>query len=643
MLAAFLGIELVDLKIFVKETYILSHLIDELASLIHYFSTKFLHWNSFAAVTMAEALFSVVFENLNSLIKKEFGLLWGVNKEMENLSSILSTICAVLQDAEERQMGDRAIKNWLQKLKDVADELDDILYECSMEASQLEHKGQRLGSTQKVTASFLSCLNPKNTLSRYRIAKKMKHVSDKLDKLSKERMNFHLREVVEDRRYVQVSNKQETDSFVDKKHVYGREIDKDKIVEFLVDNSRNSNDLLIYPIVGMGGMGKTTLAKIVFNDERVSEHFETKLWVCVSEDFDVKRLIKAIIESATEKVCEALDMDPLKRRLHNILERKKFFLVLDDVWNEHQDHWESLKNVLACGINGSSILVTTRLQNVARIMGTIPMHELFGLPEDDCWSVFKHRAFGNDSEERPSLVKIGKEIVRKCKGNPLATKTLGSLLRFESEEKEWVSIKESELWNLPQDETSILPALKLSYLHLPIELRRCFAFCAMFPKDYLIVKETLLHLWIANDLISSRGNMEEEEIGNKICKELYSRSFFQDANDEGLSCFKMHDLLHDLAQSIMEDECRVIENDRPVNLSRVRHLTLSYSDPPFDILSALCKAESLRTLKLLSSVKEIGARKFPHGLHFRSLRAFDAGWTKLTSIELPSLSSLIVS
>ncbi|XP_060673816.1 putative disease resistance protein RGA4 [Ziziphus jujuba] len=162
---------------------------------------------------------------------------------MENLSSILSTICAVLQHAEERQTRDRAIKNWLQKIKDVADELDDIMYECSMEASQLEYKGQRFGSTQKVTASFLSCLNPKNLLSRYRIVKKMKDVSDKLDKISKERTNFHLREVVEDRRHVQ-------------------------IVEFSVDNSRNSNDLLIYPTV---------------------------------EDFDVKRLIKAIIESTTEK------------------------------------------------------------------------------------------------------------------------------------------------------------------------------------------------------------------------------------------------------------------------------------------------------------------------------------------------------
>ncbi|XP_060673817.1 putative disease resistance protein RGA3 [Ziziphus jujuba] len=258
-------------------------------------------------------------------------------------------------------------------------------------------------------------------------------------------------------------------------------------------------------------------------------------------------------------------------------------------------------------------------------MGTIPMHELFGLPEDDYWSVFKHRAFGNKSEERPSLVKIGKEIFRKCKGNPLAAKTLGSLLRSKSEEKKWVSVKESELWNLPQGESSILPALKLSYLHLSIKLRRCFAFCAMFPKDYRIVKETLIHLWIANDLISSKGNMEVEEIGNKICKELYSRSFFQDAIDEGLGCFKMHDLVHDLAQSIMEDECHVIENYRPVNLSEsVCHLMWSYSDPPFDMVFALCKAESLRTLMLLSSVKKIKPHKFLHGLDVHSLRAFVA-------------------
>nr|XP_015897509.1 putative disease resistance protein RGA3 [Ziziphus jujuba var. spinosa] len=256
---------------------------------------------------MAEALLTVMLKNLNSLIQKWFGLLWGVNKEMEKLSSILSTIRAVLEDAEEKQLRNRAIKNWLQKLRDVSGELDDILDECSAEASLLEYKMQRFGVSPKVKASFLSCLNPKNTRFRFQIAKKMEDVSERLDDIAKEREKFHLREVVEDPKHVQVRNKRDTGSIVDEKQVYGREEDKGKVVEFLLEsNSSNSKDRLsTYAIVGMGGMGKTTLAKLVYNDPRVTDHFDMKIWVCVSEDFDVWRLIKAIIESASGNPCEA--------------------------------------------------------------------------------------------------------------------------------------------------------------------------------------------------------------------------------------------------------------------------------------------------------------------------------------------------
>ncbi|XP_024935130.3 disease resistance protein RGA2 [Ziziphus jujuba] len=588
---------------------------------------------------MAEAVVTVMLKNLNSLICKEFGLLWGVDKEMRRLSSILETICAVLHDAErdERQSENMPIKDWLQKLKDVYGKMDDILDECSMEASRLEYKSQRFGSTQKVRASVLSFMNPKNIWFRYHIAKKIQDVLERLDEIANERLKFHLREreVVEDRRPVQVRKNRETGS-VDQKHVYGREEDKDKIVQFLVENSRSSKDLSVYPIVGMGGLGKTTLARLVFNDKRVGENFEMKIWVCVSEDFDEKRLIKAMIESATTNICDDMGMDPLQKRLQSILGTKRFLLVLDDVWNHNRELWEGLRNVLACGSNGSSIVVTTRLIKVASIMGTTPMHRLSRLPEDDCWSVFKHSAFLNEREERPNLVKIGKEIVRKCKGNPLAAKTLGSLLQFESEEKKWLSVMESELWNLPQEETHILPALRLSYLHLPIDLRRCFAFCAIFPKDFKIEKVRLIHLWIANDLISSKGKMEVEEIGNDIFKELYWRSFFQ--KEYHIDRFTMHDLVHDLAQYIMKDEVlHVSEIDCPDhNLSRVRHMTFNSSEPTiFDMRSALYKPKSLRTLVLMPSVN-----KFPYGLYFRSLRAFVA---RRSSIELSCLSSLIVS
>ncbi|XP_024028646.1 putative disease resistance protein RGA3 [Morus notabilis] len=533
---------------------------------------------------MAEAFAKVVLENLNSLIQKQFGKLWGVKKEMEKLSSMLSTIIAVLEDAEERQFTDCAIKNWLQKLGDVSFELDDVLDDCEMEASWLEIEGQKHRWTGMVRSS-LSCFKPMNTLFRLRIANRTKEIGDRLDQIANERMKFHLREVVGERQGQAIRERRETSSFITQQHVYGREEDKEKVIGFLVDDARNCENISIYPIVGLGGMGKTTLAQLVFNDERVGRHFEFKMWVCVSEDFDVKRLVKAIIESATGRSCEALDMDPLQKCLGDILKWKRFLLVLDDVWNEDHEQWDMLKYVLDCGSNGSSVVVTTRLKKVASIMGTTSIHFLSGLSDDDCWLLFKQRAFGNESEELPNLVKIGKEIVKKCGGVPLAAKALGGLMRFKNEEHEWLSVNQSEIWNLPQDKCSILPALRLSYFHLPIQQRRCFAYCAVFPKDDMIRNESLIHLWMANGLISSKGGLEA-----------------------------MHDLVHDLAQFIMADECGVlmIYKNNSINLPlRLHHLTCNFTDmaPLDEVLDIPCarlcllhmppnigKLTSLRTL-----------------------------------------------
>ncbi|PON94773.1 NB-ARC domain, LRR domain containing protein [Trema orientale] len=585
---------------------------------------------------MAEAAFvKVVLENLNSLIQKQFGLLWGVNKEMEKLSSTLSTIRAVLEDAEERQLKDQAIKNWLQKLSDVSLKLDDILDDCELEASRSEYQGQKRGWNQKVKSS-LAHLNPMNALFRVKIAKKMKEVGDALDQIANERTKFHLREFVGERQ-TQVRKRYETSSIITQPHVYGREEDKERIVGFLVNEAVNSNDVSVYCIVGLGGMGKTTLAQLVYNDERVVEHFELKIWVCVSDDFDVKRLVKAILESETGSACEALELDPLQKRLQDVLRRKKFLLVLDDVWNEDQEQWDNLKYVLACGSNGSCTVVTTRLKKVATITGTVPMHQLSGLSEDDCWSLFKQRAFGSEEEELPKLVKIGKDITRKCGGVPLAAKALGGLLRFKREENEWLSVLRSELWNLPQDECSILPALRLSYFHLPVEQRRCFAYCAIFPKDHYIPKEDLIHLWMANGFISSKGELEVEEVGNEICNELYWRSLFVDIEIKAsntVGCFKMHDLVHDLAQSVMEDECRIYDvvNDSPLVLStRVRHLYTS-------IEANIAPSQSLRTLMMFRKYWRKGPINLPFHSNFPSLRAYELRGLPFTYIS--SLSSL---
>uniref|UniRef100_M1AJE5 Blight resistance protein T118 n=1 Tax=Solanum tuberosum TaxID=4113 RepID=M1AJE5_SOLTU len=206
-----------------------------------------------------------------------------------------------------------------------------------------------------------------------------------------------------------------------------------------------------------------------------------------------------------------------------------------------------------------------------------------------------------ETEINPNLVAIGKEIVKKSGGVPLAAKTLGGLLRFKREEREWEHMRDSEIWNLPQDEMSILPALRLSYHHLPLDLRQCFAYCAVFPKDTKMEKKKVISLWMAHGFLLLRRNLELEDVGNEAWNELYLRFFFQEIEVRyGKTYFKMHDLIHDLATSLFSANTSS-SNIRQINVESYTHMMMSigFSDmvsscsPPL-----LQKFVSLRVLNL---------------------------------------------
>ncbi|KAL5130993.1 putative disease resistance protein RGA1 [Glycine soja] len=484
---------------------------------------------------MVEFVLETLLGNLNSLVQKELLLFLGFDQNLERLSSLLTTIKATLEDAEEKQFSNRAIKDWLEKLKHAAHILDEIVDKCSYEGLGLEYQGVKCGPSDKVQCSCLSSFHPKHVVFCCKIAKKIKRVSDRLMEIVEERTKFHLTNMVRERRSGVPEWRQST---------------------FLIHDASHFEDLSVYPIVGLGGLGKTTLVQFIFNQEKVVNHFELRIWVCVSGDFSLERMTKAIIEAASGRACKNLDLGSKRKRLQDILQRKRYLLVLDDIWDDNQENWKMLKSVLACGAKGACILVTTRQSKVATTMGTIPTHQLPVLPDKYCWELFKHQAVGLNEQEQVELEDIGKEIVQKCRGVPLAAKALGGILRFKRNKNEWLNVKESNLLELSHNENSIIPVLRLSYLNLPIEHRQCFAYCAIFPKDENIGKQYLIELWMANGFISSDERLDAEDVGDGVWNELYWRSFFQDVETDefgNVTRFKMHDLVHDLAQSITED------------------------------------------------------------------------------------------
>ncbi|KAG8645744.1 putative disease resistance protein RGA3 [Manihot esculenta] len=521
---------------------------------------------------MAEQIPFSIAENLltklTSIASEEINLVYGFKNDLRKLQTTLSTIKAILIDADEKQEESRAVKDWIRRLKEVVYDADDLLDDVATEGLRRKVEGQ--GRVVRKVCDFFSSSN--QIAFRFKMSHRIKDVRERLDEVAKEMSDFGFiirKEVGVDMRIK--SSWRETDSFVLKSEIIGRDKDKEEIIKSLMCPVNQSN-ISVAAIVGFGGLGKTALAQLVFNDEKVVNYFDLKLWVCVSEESNVEMLVKLILKSATSNEVPNLSLEQLQIELRQCLEGKKYLLVLDDVWNINNRIWSQLRKYLMVGAIGSRILVTTRSTRVALAMGVDCPYALAGLTEDQSWDLFEMLAFREGtSRVNSNLIEIGKEIAKKCKGVPLAIRAIGGIMQLRSSESEWLSILENELWKVFESDSDIGPVLKLSYDDLPYHLKQCFAYCAMFPKDYEFGKEDLIQLWMAQGYVQSRSQSKDEnleEIGEGYFNELLFRSFFQKANN----CYKMHDLISDLAQSMAGDSCLVLDDNTKYVPNRIQHV-----------------------------------------------------------------------
>ncbi|KAK9912971.1 hypothetical protein M0R45_036800 [Rubus argutus] len=518
---------------------------------------------------------------------------------------------SVVDDAEGKQLHSTTVKAWLNDLKEAVYDADDLLQEIKTEALRQEMEPESAGSSTSKVQELVS-RPPSHAFDSALIITEAEKVLERLEDIVKQKEQYlGLEASTGDKRLRQATTR-ETSSLVDDSGVYGRDQDKEAIVKLLLSNDDAAGkEISVIPIIGMGGMGKTTLAQLVYNDIRVKQHFELQAWVCISDvEFDVTRITQTIYESVTGNTyCGIAKLDLLQNKLKGELMMKRFLLVLDDVWNENYMEWDKLRQPFESGAFGSKIIVTARNQRVASAMCALPSHHLMQLSDEDCWLLFARHAFGNaDLLNYPhrDLASIGRQIATKCKGLPLAAKSLGGLLRSELNVEEWVEILESDIWELSEKKTNILPALWLSYHYLPSHLKRCFAHCAIFPKDYYFTKSEMVLLWMAEDLLQSEKKKIIEQVGDDYFNDLISRSFFQskptqehDPLGESESLFTMHDLINDLAKFVLGEFCFRLEDHNSSDIvSKIRHFSYMKRKvgtdgcPNFD---ALCKAKSLHT------------------------------------------------
>ncbi|KAF3776203.1 putative late blight resistance protein-like protein [Nymphaea thermarum] len=515
--------------------------------------------------TLVQTPISILLGDVISLLKEKMDLVLNAKDDLEVLQQKLSYFEKALKVTDHKLFFSNG------RNRDLEEELKDVVYDTQdiIEGHQTtialcrrdKHSTTSWNKVRKPWTSLCSCFK-EHVSPSYKLANDIKNINQKLDKIKENnKMMAGMFGITpnggEGPVHGEHDNPQERTYHMGVQPPIGREKDKKDIVKMLLSNDSTESSkthkggVSIISIVGKGGIGKTTLAKMVFKE--TEEHFgkrqTVRIW-CSRYYEKCARDLEKTLNCSLSELCT---------QLRNELSKEKFLLVLDDVW-ELKWWEEEVEVTLMAGVMGSNILITSRNKDVSEGMRAY-MYELQEFSFDQSSELFLKTALrGCQTQEdlvMHNVRDVGERIVRKCGGLPLVVKTVGSMMRTKKMHTEdWKFVEGSKIWEwkMPADSSSsseisgkILPGVMLSYDDLPHYLRSCFVYCCIYPKDCEIKRERLIKQWVAHGFIEEKEGIDVEVTANQYIEDLIKRCLIDTHDTFYGTSLKLHDIFHDLA------------------------------------------------------------------------------------------------
>ncbi|CAE6075314.1 unnamed protein product [Arabidopsis arenosa] len=523
---------------------------------------------------MVDAITEFVVGKIGNYLIEEASMLMGVKDDLEELKRELTCIQGYLRDVEAREREDEVSKEWTKLVLDFAYDVEDVLDTYHM---KLEERSQRRG-LRRLTNKIGRKIDAYNVVDDIRILKR------RILDITRKRETYGIGSLKEPQ------ERGNTSSLRVRQLRRARSVDQEELVVGLEDDAKillaklldvREYNRFIISIFGMGGLGKTALARKLYNSEDVKSRFEYRAWTYVSQEYKTGDILMRIITSLGMTSGEELEKirkfaeEQLEVYLHGLLEGKKYLVVVDDIWE--REAWESLKRALPCNHEGSKVIITTRIRAVAEgVDGRFYAHKLRFLTFEESWKLFEQKAFRNTEWVDEDLLKTGKEMVQKCRGLPLCIVVLAGLLS-RKRPSEWNDVCNSLWRRLKDDSIHVSTVFDLSFKDMRHESKLCFLYLSIFPEDHEIDIEKLIWLLVAEGFIKEDEEMMMEDVARYYIEELIDRSLLEAVRRERgkvMSC-RIHDLLRDVA----------IEKSKELNFVNV------YNDHVAQHSSTTCRRE----------------------------------------------------